>query len=163
MCLYKKVRKSVNPPFSIPCTLQCGVCSRHSRFAEALNEVVRTQDSAYNLLSTPFSNYGVRGDLAAKLVRYPGVEDYALALREHDRKAIYRAHMQLVDTRNMYAVVLDILRKNIAKISKPKSGNRKYNPSSLSTAHNTRPQCQTHSSFARRNGKLRLIEYSAVL
>ncbi|EPQ29150.1 uncharacterized protein PFL1_03437 [Pseudozyma flocculosa PF-1] len=91
---------------------------------EALNEVVRTQDSAYNLLATPFSTLTVRGDLAAKMVRYPGVEDYALALREHDRKSVYRANMQLTDTRNMYAVVLDILRKNISKISKPKSGNQ---------------------------------------
>ncbi|KAN0060311.1 hypothetical protein ACQY0O_007640 [Thecaphora frezii] len=91
---------------------------------EALNEVVRTQDSAYNLLATPFSTWTVRGDLAAKLVRFPHVEDYAMALREHDRKCLYRANMQLTDTRNMYAVVLDILRKNIAKISKPKSGNQ---------------------------------------
>lgn len=62
--------------------------------------------------------------MAAKLVRYPGVEDHALALREYDRKAFYKARQQLVDLRNVYTVVLDILRKNIDRISKPKSGNR---------------------------------------
>ncbi|KAJ1032246.1 hypothetical protein NDA18_001738 [Ustilago nuda] len=91
---------------------------------EALNEIVRTQDSAYNLLSTPFTYHSARGDLAAKLVRYPGVEDYAEALREHDRKMVYRLKMHLTDMRNMYAVVFDIVKKNIGKISKPKSGNQ---------------------------------------
>lgn len=91
---------------------------------EALNEIVRTQDSAYNLLATPFTYYSARGDLAAKLVRFPGVTDYAEALKEHDRKAVYRLKMHLTDMRNMYAVVFDIVKKNIAKISKPKSGNQ---------------------------------------
>ncbi|KAJ1027813.1 hypothetical protein NDA13_003267 [Ustilago tritici] len=91
---------------------------------EALNEIVRTQDSAYNLLATPFTYHSVRGDLSAKLVRYPGVEDYAEALREHDRKMVYRLKMHLTDMRNMYAVVFDIVKKNIGKISKPKSGNQ---------------------------------------
>lgn len=91
---------------------------------EALNEIVRTQDSAYNLLATPFTFHSARGDLAAKLVRYPGVRDYEEAIREHDRKAVYRLKMHLTDMRNMYAVVFDILKKNIAKISKPKSGNQ---------------------------------------
>ncbi|PWY97178.1 proteasome activator pa28, REG alpha/beta subunit [Testicularia cyperi] len=91
---------------------------------EALNEVVRTQDAAYNLLATPITFHTTRGDLAAKLVRYPGIQDYREALREHDRKTIYRLRMQITDVRNMYAVVFDILKKNIAKISKPKSGNQ---------------------------------------
>ncbi|KAJ1029999.1 hypothetical protein NDA16_000912 [Ustilago loliicola] len=91
---------------------------------EALNEIVRTQDSAYNLIATPFTYHSARGDLAAKLVRFPGVQDYAQALREHDRKTVYRLKMHLTDMRNMYAVVFDIVKKNIAKISKPKSGNQ---------------------------------------
>lgn len=91
---------------------------------EALNEIVRTQDSAYNLLATPLTFHTTRGDLAAKMIRFPGVHDYQHALREHDRKAILRLKMQVTDIRNMYAVCLDILTKNIARISKPKSGNQ---------------------------------------
>lgn len=91
---------------------------------EALNEIVRTQDSAYTLLATPFTYHTARGDLAAKMVRFPGVEDYKEALREHDRKSLYRLKMHWTDVRNMYAVVWDILQKNIGKISKPKSGNQ---------------------------------------
>lgn len=91
---------------------------------EALNEIVRTQDSAYNLLATPFTYHSARGDLAAKLVRFPGVKDYEEALREHDQKTLYRLKMHWTDVRNMYAVVWDILQKNIGKISKPKSGNQ---------------------------------------
>lgn len=91
---------------------------------EALNEIVRTQDSAYNLIATPFNYHSARADLAAKLVRFPGVHDYAHAIREHDSKSVYRLKMHLTDMRNMYAVVFDIVKKNIAKITKPKSGNQ---------------------------------------
>lgn len=91
---------------------------------EALNEIVRTQESAYNLIATPFTYHSTRADLAAKLVRFPGVKDYAEAIKEHDRKMVYRLKMHLTDMRNMYAVVFDIVKKNIAKISKPKSGNQ---------------------------------------
>lgn len=91
---------------------------------EALNEIVRSQDAAYNLIATPYTYHSARGDMAAKLVRFPGVQDYAEAIREHDRKSVYRLKMQLTDVRNMYAVVNDILSKNIAKISCPKSGNQ---------------------------------------
>lgn len=91
---------------------------------EALNEIVRTQDSAYNLIATPFTYHSARAELAAKLVRFPGVEDYKKALEEHDRKTVYRLKMHLTDMRNMYAVVFDIVKKNIGKISKPKSGNQ---------------------------------------
>ncbi len=52
------------------------------------------------------------------------MEDYKEALREHDRKSLYRLKMHWTDVRNMYAVVWDILQKNIGKISKPKSGNQ---------------------------------------
>ncbi|TKY90945.1 hypothetical protein EX895_000943 [Sporisorium graminicola] len=68
---------------------------------EALNEIVRTQESAYNLIATPFTFHSARGDLAAKLVRYPGVKDYAEAIREHDRKTVYRLKMHLTDMRNI--------------------------------------------------------------
>lgn len=91
---------------------------------EVLGEVVRSQDSAYNLLHTPANYFGVRGDLAAKVVRFPGVEDYAHALREHDRRVFYRIRLQYNDMRNTYSVVLDLLVKNMEKIAKPKSGNQ---------------------------------------
>ncbi|PWN51983.1 proteasome activator pa28, REG alpha/beta subunit [Violaceomyces palustris] len=94
---------------------------------EALGEVVRTQDSAYSLLSTPYSYFSARGEIASKRVRFPGVEDFELALRELDRNTIYKARLQINDMRNMCAVVLDIVRKNINKISKPKSGNQMEN------------------------------------
>lgn len=91
---------------------------------EALNEIIRTQESAYTLISTPFTYHSTRGDLAAKLVKFPGVQDYEKAILEHDRKTVYRLKMYLTDIRNMYAVVFDIVKKNIGKISKPKSGNQ---------------------------------------
>ena len=39
-----------------------------------------------------------------------------LALREHDEKQLFFARQNLIDIRNVYAVMTDILHKNIAKV-----------------------------------------------
>ena len=39
-----------------------------------------------------------------------------LALKEHDDKQLYIARQNLSDLRNVYAVVTDILHKNITKV-----------------------------------------------
>jgi len=66
-------------------------------------------------------------------MKYPHIEDYAvrklkipyfllliapdqLSLMEHDEKQHYMARQHLMDIRNVYAVVTDIIHKNIAKV-----------------------------------------------
>jgi hypothetical protein len=39
-----------------------------------------------------------------------------LALKEHDNKQIYMARQHLLDIRNIYAVLADLIQKNIAKV-----------------------------------------------
>lgn len=58
------------------------------------------------MMATPLSYHTTRGDLAAKLVRFPGVEDYEHALKEHDRRAIERLVNQFYDLRNMVSAAL---------------------------------------------------------
>jgi len=45
------------------------------------------------------------------------------ALKEHDEKQLYLARQHLIDIRNIYAVISDILHKNINKIRAPKANN----------------------------------------
>jgi hypothetical protein len=97
-----------------------------------------------------------RAKLASKLIKYPHVEDYQLAMvrllspdqpiqinpkargvnpnssdlvlfhyiqQEHDRKSIFLCRQHLLDLRNIYALLTDLLYKNIVKITKPKGAN----------------------------------------
>ncbi|KAK7059187.1 hypothetical protein VNI00_001814 [Paramarasmius palmivorus] len=91
---------------------------------EALAELHRAQESAYNIRDVPRQDYLSRAKICSKLLKYPNVEDYTLALQEHDAKQTYYARQRLHDIRNLYAALTDVLQKNIAKIRAPKANNR---------------------------------------
>jgi hypothetical protein len=40
-----------------------------------------------------------------------------IALKEHDEKQLYLARQHIVDLRNLYAVITDLIQKNISKAS----------------------------------------------
>ncbi|KZP25415.1 proteasome activator pa28 REG alpha beta subunit [Athelia psychrophila] len=90
---------------------------------EALSELVRSQESAYNLRDGARADHLTRAKICSKIIKYPYVEDYALSLKEHDEKQLYLARQHMVDIRNIYAVITDILHKNINKIRAPKANN----------------------------------------
>lgn len=90
---------------------------------EVLGELQRAQESAFNLRDTARQDYLARAKICSKLIKYPNVEDYSLALKEHDDKQQYLANQHLRDIRNMYATLTDVLHKNISKIRAPKANN----------------------------------------
>ncbi|KAF8338020.1 proteasome activator pa28 REG alpha/beta subunit [Cantharellus anzutake] len=90
---------------------------------EVLNELGRAQESAYGLRDTMRVQHGNRAKICSKLIKYPNVEDYVLALRDHDEKQLFMTRQHLHDVRNVYAILFDILQKNIQKIRSPKGNN----------------------------------------
>jgi len=90
---------------------------------EVLGEVHRAQESAYNVRDAARQNYLARAKICSKLIKYPHVEDYTLALHEHDEKHLYVARQNMIDIRNMYAILTDLIHKNISKIRVPKANN----------------------------------------
>nr|GAT48435.1 predicted protein [Mycena chlorophos] len=88
---------------------------------EVVNELARAQDSAMNLRDMGRTNHLSRAKIASKLIKYPNVEDYALALKEHDSTQFYMARQNLIDLLSIYAVLTDLIHKNIARIRAPKS------------------------------------------
>ncbi|KAM6498494.1 Proteasome activator pa28 [Amanita muscaria] len=90
---------------------------------EVLGELHRAQESAYNLRDAARQDYLARAKICSKLIKYPHVEDYTTALHEHDEKQLYLARQNLIDLRNMYAVLTDLIHKNISKIRAPKANN----------------------------------------
>ncbi|KAG6911598.1 hypothetical protein DXG01_011901 [Tephrocybe rancida] len=68
---------------------------------EVLSELHRAQESAYNLRDTPRQDYLARAQICSQLLKYPNIEDYTLALKEHDEKQLYIARQHLLDLRNI--------------------------------------------------------------
>ncbi|KAN0100447.1 Proteasome activator pa28 [Tylopilus felleus] len=91
---------------------------------EVLSELLRSQESAYNIRDSVRQNYLARAKICSKLIKYPNIEDYTLGLKEHDEKQLFFARQNLTDIRNVYAVMTDILLKNMAKIRSPRGNNR---------------------------------------
>ncbi|KAJ7492393.1 proteasome activator pa28 REG alpha/beta subunit [Mycena latifolia] len=89
---------------------------------EVVAELLRSQDSAFNLRDAARNDYLARAKICSKLIKYPNVEDYTMALKEHDDNQFYLARQHLIDLRNIYAVLTDLIHKNIAKIRAPRSG-----------------------------------------
>ncbi|KAJ6575354.1 proteasome activator pa28 REG alpha/beta subunit [Mycena capillaripes] len=90
---------------------------------EVVAELLRSQESAFNLRDSARNNYLARAKICSKLIKYPNVEDYTLALKEHDDNQFYLARQHIIDLRNIYAVLTDLIHKNIAKIRSPRGNN----------------------------------------
>jgi proteasome activator subunit 3 (PA28 gamma) len=102
---------------------------------EVLSELLRSQESAYNIRDAARQHHLARAKICSKLIKYPHIEDYTvrascvilsytadgtiiqLGLKEHDEKQFFFTRQNLIDIRNVYAVLTDILHKNIAKAS----------------------------------------------
>ncbi|TEB38952.1 proteasome activator pa28, REG alpha/beta subunit [Coprinellus micaceus] len=90
---------------------------------EVLGELQRAQEAAFNLRDIPQKDHLTRAKICSKLIKYPNVEDYTIALKEHDQKQFFLARQHLTDIRNIYATLTDMIHKNIDKIRKPKANN----------------------------------------
>lgn len=90
---------------------------------EVLSELHRAQEAGINLRDVPRQSYLTRAKICSKLIKYPNVEDYTTALKEHDDKQFFLARQNILDIRNVYATMTDMIHKNISKIRKPKGEN----------------------------------------
>ncbi|TFK36913.1 proteasome activator pa28 [Crucibulum laeve] len=90
---------------------------------EVLSELHRAQESAYNLRDAARQDYLARAKICSKILKYPNIEDYTLSLKEHDERQLFLARQHLYDIRNLYAILTDLIHKNITKIRVPKANN----------------------------------------
>ncbi|KAI0322171.1 proteasome activator pa28 REG alpha/beta subunit [Amylostereum chailletii] len=90
---------------------------------EVLNELHRSQESAVSMRDSARTDHLNRAKICSKLIKYPHIEDYTYALKEHDERQLYLARQHLYDLRNVYAVITDIIHKNLTKLRTPKGNN----------------------------------------
>ncbi|TFY75996.1 hypothetical protein EWM64_g8013 [Hericium alpestre] len=90
---------------------------------DVMSELQRSQDSCYNMRDSARQGHLNRAKICSKIIKYPHIEDYAIALKEHDQKHIYFARQSVIEICNIYAVAMDVLHKNMIKLRKPKGDN----------------------------------------
>ncbi|XP_062523220.1 proteasome activator complex subunit 3-like [Corticium candelabrum] len=88
---------------------------------EILGEVSRVETDASSFLDHISRYYIARGKLASKLLKYPTVEDYRIAVDELDEKQYVNLRLTLCEMRNIYSSLHDMIMKNLEKIKKPRS------------------------------------------
>eukprot|EP00382_Lankesteria_abbotti_P002804 CAMPEP_0113846406 /NCGR_PEP_ID=MMETSP0372-20130328/1291_1 /TAXON_ID=340204 /ORGANISM="Lankesteria abbotti" /LENGTH=265 /DNA_ID=CAMNT_0000815549 /DNA_START=53 /DNA_END=850 /DNA_ORIENTATION=- /assembly_acc=CAM_ASM_000359 len=87
---------------------------------EAIQELARVEDVAFSFCSSIVEYFTSRATLAAKIIKYPNVEDYKEALRELDEKKWMSLKIARIEMRNNYATLYDLLSKNWERVVIPR-------------------------------------------
>jgi proteasome activator subunit 3 (PA28 gamma) len=96
-----------------------GVSIQEDTMAEARQ--VETEAATY---LDQISRYFItRGKIISKVAKYPHVEDYRRTVQELDEKEFISLRLVVIELRNHYASLHDLITKNLDKIKKPRSSN----------------------------------------
>ncbi|KAM3173777.1 hypothetical protein ACTXT7_011905 [Hymenolepis weldensis] len=67
--------------------------------------------------------YASRGKLVAKAAKYPHIDDYRECIRDMDEKQAISMRCIIMEIRNHYSVLHDLIEKNLDRIKVPRSNN----------------------------------------
>jgi len=88
--------------------------------ADEIRSVENDASSFHDLMARYFVS---RGKLLCRVAKYPHISDYRQAVVELDEKQFLSLRITLVEMRNHYAALHDMINKNLDKIRKPRSEN----------------------------------------
>jgi len=79
--------------------------------ADLLAEIQLAQQSALNMRDVARKYYIARAKICSKLVKYPDIQDYLMALQEHDEQQLFLARQYLFDIQNIYMALFEMIEK----------------------------------------------------
>ena len=88
---------------------------------DTVSEVSRAEDNAFALLEVITKYYIARAKLVTKCFKYPNLADFETAVSEVDQKQYLNTVLSVVDLRNNYALIYDMVIKNMDKLENPRS------------------------------------------
>ncbi|KAF0307665.1 Proteasome activator complex subunit 3 [Amphibalanus amphitrite] len=88
---------------------------------DALGEVASAETESATHFYEISRYFSFRAKLVSKVVKYPHIDDYRRAVEELDEKQFVSLRLTLVEIRNRYATLHDVISKNLVKIKKPRS------------------------------------------
>eukprot|EP01112_Ceratiomyxa_fruticulosa_P020612 TRINITY_DN707_c0_g1_i1.p1 TRINITY_DN707_c0_g1~~TRINITY_DN707_c0_g1_i1.p1 ORF type:complete len:243 (+),score=37.39 TRINITY_DN707_c0_g1_i1:191-919(+) len=87
---------------------------------ETVAELGRSEDSGYAILDNISKYFSSRAKLVTKVLKNPHVLDYRQAVKELDEEEYVTLQLCLLDLRNNYAIMYDMITKNLDKIKTPR-------------------------------------------
>lgn len=91
---------------------------------EALEEFTRAENSGLAILESLLKYHCNRAKLTSKVLKYPNVDDYKQSVMELDMKEHISTKLCLMDIRNCYATLHDVVMKNYEKLNQPRRASR---------------------------------------
>ncbi|MCL4141306.1 UNVERIFIED_CONTAM: hypothetical protein GTU68_034497 [Idotea baltica] len=90
---------------------------------EVLSEASQIERDACTFLDQISRYFASRGKLVGKVAKYPHIEDYRECIQDMDEKEAITLRYILMEIRNHYATLHDLIDKNLDRIKKPRSNN----------------------------------------
>jgi len=88
---------------------------------DSLAEIRTLESDVTQYLDLTYKYLISRGELIKKVAKYPHVEDYRRSVQSLDEKQFVSIRFIILELRNHYTSVHDLLMKNLEKIKKPRS------------------------------------------
>lgn len=88
---------------------------------ETVAELGRAEETAFTAFENMTKYFITRAKLVTKCLKYPVLPDYQTAVCELDQKEFINIRLTLLDVRNNYSVLYDMILKNLEKIKNPRS------------------------------------------
>lgn len=86
---------------------------------ECISELSRVEDSSFSVLDSMSKYFATRARLVTKCLKHPDVEDYKRSIEEVDHMQAVNMRMCMLDLRNNYTILFDVLKKNDDRLDAP--------------------------------------------
>eukprot|EP01104_Vermistella_antarctica_P021437 TRINITY_DN9690_c0_g1_i1.p1 TRINITY_DN9690_c0_g1~~TRINITY_DN9690_c0_g1_i1.p1 ORF type:complete len:252 (+),score=78.58 TRINITY_DN9690_c0_g1_i1:79-834(+) len=90
---------------------------------ETVGELGRVESDAFTVLENMTKYYLSRAKLLSKVRKHPEMEDYRQSVIELDEKQFLNLRLVILDLRNNFSILFDMIIKNLTKISNPRPSN----------------------------------------
>jgi len=92
---------------------------------ETLSELGRAEETALSIIDAIGKFLASRAKLISKITKYPRIADYQKCLADLDEKQFLMIRISCLELRNAFAVLYDMVIKNLEKLKSPRpEGNR---------------------------------------
>ncbi|KAK8799844.1 hypothetical protein WA538_000517 [Blastocystis sp. DL] len=86
---------------------------------ECIDTISEIEDEAYNILDVISSYHSTRGNYVVQLAANPSIMDYASCISQVDECQFFNIKISLQNLRNNYALLYDLVTKNLEKLQAP--------------------------------------------
>ncbi|PIC42930.1 hypothetical protein B9Z55_009844 [Caenorhabditis nigoni] len=93
---------------------------------ETLSEVRNVESEAASFLDQMSRYFTTRGKLITKIAKYPHVDDYRRAILDMDEKQFINIRLVVLEMRNHFSTLHDMIMKNYEKIKVPRNSNTEH-------------------------------------